>query len=103
MADSWRIHGARKEYRFSSLMKQKKRGGNCFVIPHHRRKKTLFHIYAVFVKQFFYKWSRLYYVLSGSYDTRQRASPIRGWSCGAAGDCAVIERPRHRKQDTAHI
>ena len=45
----------RGEYRFSSLLKQNKKGKNCFVICFAGKKKLLFYIYAVIVKQIFYK------------------------------------------------
>ena len=46
---------------FSSLMKQNKKAKICFVICFAGKKKLLFYIYAVIVKQNLYKRFRLYY------------------------------------------
>jgi hypothetical protein len=48
-------------YMFSSLMKQNKKAKICFVICFAGKKKLLFYIYAVIVKQNFYKRSSNYY------------------------------------------
>jgi len=48
-------------YRFSSLVKQNKKGKNCFVIYIAGKKKLLFYNYAVIVKQKIYKRSSNYY------------------------------------------
>jgi hypothetical protein len=48
-------------YRFSSLVKQNKKGKNCAVFYFAGKKKLLFYIYAVIVKQIFYKRSSNYY------------------------------------------
>ena len=45
----------RGEHRFSSLVKQNKKAKICFVICFAGKKKLLFYIYAVIVKQNFYK------------------------------------------------
>ena len=47
---------------FSSLVKQNKKAKICFVIHIAGEKKLLFYIYAVIVKQFFYKRSTNYYL-----------------------------------------
>ena len=49
-------------YMFSSLMKQNKKAKICFVICFAGKKKLLFYIYAVLVKQKFYKRSSNYYL-----------------------------------------
>ena len=54
----------RGEYRFSSRMKQNKKAKICFVIYIAGKKKLLFYIYAVIVKQKIYKRSSNYYSLS---------------------------------------
>jgi len=54
----------RGEYRFSSRMKQNKKAKICFVIYIAGKKKLLFYIYAVIVKQNFYKRSTNHYSLS---------------------------------------
>jgi hypothetical protein len=51
----------RGEYRFSSRMKQNKKAKICFVIYIAGKKKLLFYIYAVIVKQNFYKRSTNHY------------------------------------------
>ena len=51
----------RGEYRFSSRMKQNKKAKICFVIYIAWKKKLLFYIYAVIVKQKIYKLSSNYY------------------------------------------
>jgi hypothetical protein len=48
-------------YMFSSLMKQNKKAKICFVICFAGKKKLLFYIYAVIVKQKIYKRSSKYY------------------------------------------
>ncbi len=48
-------------YVFSSLMKQNKKTNNYAVFCFAGKKKLLFHIYAVIVKQKIYKRPRLYY------------------------------------------
>ena len=48
-------------YRFSSLVKQNKKAKICFVIHIAGERKLLFYIYAVIVKQIFYKRSTNYY------------------------------------------
>jgi hypothetical protein len=48
-------------YMFSSLMKQNKKAKICFVICFAGKKKLLFYIYAVIVKQKIYKRSSNYY------------------------------------------
>jgi len=48
------------EYRFSSLMKQKKKGENCAVFC-FAGKRFFFYIYDVIVKQLFYKRSTNHY------------------------------------------
>jgi hypothetical protein len=48
-------------YMFNSLMKQNKKAKICFVICFAGKKKLLFYIYAVIVKQNFYKRSSNYY------------------------------------------
>ena len=48
-------------YRFSSLVKQNKKAKICFVIYIAGKKKLLFYIYAVIVKQNFYKRATNYY------------------------------------------
>ena len=52
----------RGECGFSSLVKQNKKAKICFVIHIAGEKKLLFYIYAVIVKQIFYKRSTNYYV-----------------------------------------
>jgi hypothetical protein len=47
---------------FSSLMKQNKKAKICFVICFAGKKKLLFYIYAVIVKQEIYKRSSNYYL-----------------------------------------
>jgi hypothetical protein len=49
-------------YRFSSLVKQNKKGKNCAVFCFAGTKKLLFYIYAVIVKQNFYKRSTNHYL-----------------------------------------
>ena len=49
------------EYRFSSLLKQNNKAKICFVICFAGKKKLLFYIYAVIVKQKIYKRSTNYY------------------------------------------
>jgi hypothetical protein len=51
----------RGEYRFSSLVKQNKKAKNYAVFCFAGKKKLLFYIYAVIVKQKFDKWFRIYY------------------------------------------
>ncbi len=51
----------RGEHRFSSLVKQNKKAKICFVIYIAGKKKLLFYIYAVIVKQNFYKRPTNYY------------------------------------------
>jgi hypothetical protein len=51
----------RGEHRFSSLVKQNKKGKNYAVFCFAGKKKLLFYIYAVIVKQNFYKRSSNYY------------------------------------------
>jgi hypothetical protein len=48
-------------YRFSSLVKQKIKGKNYAVFCFAGKKKLLFYIYAVIVKQIFYKRSTNHY------------------------------------------
>jgi hypothetical protein len=48
-------------YMFSSLMKQNKKAKICFVMCFAGKKKLLFYIYAVIVKQKIYKRSSNYY------------------------------------------
>ena len=48
-------------YRFSSLVKQKKKAKICFVIHIAGEKKILFYIYDVIVKQKIYKRSTNHY------------------------------------------
>ncbi len=51
----------RGEYRISPLMKQKNKGKICFVVHIAGKKKLLFYIYAVIVKQKIYKRSTNHY------------------------------------------
>jgi hypothetical protein len=51
----------RGEYRFSSLVKQNKKAKNYAVFCFAGKKKLLFYIYAVIVKQKFDKRFRIYY------------------------------------------
>jgi hypothetical protein len=53
----------RGEYRFSSLVKQNKKAKICFVIYIAGKRKLLFYIYDVIVKQKIYKRSSNYYSL----------------------------------------
>jgi hypothetical protein len=53
--------GYKGVYMFSSLMKQNKKAKICFVICFAGKKKLLFYIYAVIVKQKIYKRSSNYY------------------------------------------
>jgi hypothetical protein len=68
-------------YMFSSLMKQNKKAKICFVICFAGKKKLLFYIYAVIVKQKIYKRSSNYYLhstrslLSTQRTERYRCSP----------------------------
>jgi hypothetical protein len=48
-------------YRFSSLVKQNKKAKNYAVFCFAGKRKLLFYIYAVIVKQIFYKRSTNYY------------------------------------------
>jgi hypothetical protein len=48
-------------YRFSSLVKQNKKGKKCAVFGFAGKKKLLFYIYAVIVKQKIYKRSTNHY------------------------------------------
>ena len=50
-----RRENVRGEYRVSSLVKQNKKAKICFVIHITGERKLLFYIYAVIVKQIFYK------------------------------------------------
>jgi hypothetical protein len=62
--DGWiggRKDGYKGVYMFSSLMKQNKKAKICFVICFTGKKKLLFYIYAVIVKQKIYKRSSNYY------------------------------------------
>ncbi len=63
-------------YRFSPLMKQNKKAEN-YVFCFARKKKLLFYIYAVIVKQIFYKRSSNYYLLEL---TRADATEENSWS-----------------------
>ena len=56
----------RGEYRVSSLVKQNKKAKICFVIYIAGKKKLLFYIYAVIVKQNFYKRATNYYSCEGT-------------------------------------
>ena len=58
----------RGEHRFSSLVKQNKKAKICFVICFAGKKKLLFYIYAVIVKQKIYKRSSNYYLYESSPD-----------------------------------
>ena len=49
------MSGYKGVYRFSSLVKQNKKAKICFVIYIAGKKKLLFYIYAVIVKQKIYK------------------------------------------------
>jgi hypothetical protein len=58
--DGWVVSGGWREkvrgvYRFSSLVKQNRKAKICFVIHIAGERKLLFYIYAVIVKQNFYK------------------------------------------------
>ena len=48
-------------YRFSSLVKQNKKGKNCAVFCFAGKRILFFNIYGVIVKQIFYKRSSNYY------------------------------------------
>jgi hypothetical protein len=63
---------------FSSLMKQNKKAKICFVICFAGKKKLLFYIYAVIVKQKIYKRSSNYYFGGcGSEREVMRVQPLR--------------------------
>ena len=62
-------------YMFSSLMKQNKKAKICFVICFAGKKKLLFYIYAVIVKQKIYKRSSNYY--SAQVRMRARSATAR--------------------------
>jgi hypothetical protein len=105
-------------YMFSSLMKQNKKAKICFVICFAGKKKILFYIYAVIVKQKFYKRSSKYYPLvrragrdhsSGISGSPWRERDIeRSWSSSSAlirlassrsrPQCSPSFLPAHRFQ-----
>jgi hypothetical protein len=71
-------------YMFSSLMKQNKKAKICFVICFAGKRKLLFYIYAVIVKQKFYKRSSNYYsflpLWSGRRGPRSASGQLEGGS-----------------------
>jgi len=71
-------------YMFSSLMKQNKKAKICFVICFAGKKKLLFYIYAVIVKQKIYKRSSNYY-----WSRRNLHAIVDKASCARA---SVLER-----------
>ena len=66
-------------YRFSSLVKQNKKAKICFVIYIAGKRKLFFYIYAVIVKQIFYKRSSNYYCRRArGFPPGQSPSPLVG-------------------------
>jgi hypothetical protein len=78
-------------YMFSSLMKQNKKAKICFVICFAGKKKLLFYIYAVIVKQKIYKRSSNYYSVGGEslqinpLQTRCHQLPLGFLAAGVVG------------------
>jgi hypothetical protein len=70
----------RGECGFSSLMKQNKKAKICFVICFAGKKKLLFYIYAVIVKQIFYKRSSNYYSLTYEWQDNDEVKHVTTWS-----------------------
>ena len=72
-------------YMFSSLMKQNKKAKICFVICFAEKKKLLFYIYAVIVKQKIYKRSSNY------YSCHVRVGPCDSPYCGSGGHGLAVK------------